>query len=177
MVQEIEIKALLTKDKYNYLRTLLPHRYTKINEDNVTTVKFRPKDVRVRFSDKINEVVFKDTDPTKFSRKEISIGLKGIDECNAMIELLKAVGLEEHPRWTTQRADFICEHEGHEYTLSLQHIPNFAYILEAEALCDSDDPEKHIPNLKRMLSSLGCEPLDPDEFRQKIQEYITTFSK
>ncbi|MBW2997140.1 hypothetical protein KY349_02240, partial [Candidatus Woesearchaeota archaeon] len=165
-MQEVEIKALLTKEKYNYLKALLPNRYRKVNEDNITTVKFKPRDVRVRYSDKLREVVFKDTDPTKFSRNEISINLKDIDDCHNMIALLNEMGLEQHPGWTTERADFVCEFGDHEYTLSLQHIPNFAYLLEAEIL--SDNPDKHIPNLKKILSNLGCEPLDPDEFKEKI---------
>ncbi|MDQ7780680.1 MAG: PAS domain S-box protein, partial [Planctomycetota bacterium] len=60
-------------------------------------------------------------------------------------------------------------------SLSLQDIPNFAYILEAEVM--SDEPDMHIPNLKRLISSLGCEPIEPEEFKEKINEYIKKYSK
>jgi hypothetical protein len=175
-MQEVEIKALLTEEKYRYLKTLLPHKFSKINEDNITTVKFLPQDVRVRYSDKFREVVFKGMDdPTALARKEISIPLQTTEDCQNMIELLKGLGLQQHPGWTTERADFLCEFGDHEYTLSLQHIPNFAYLLEAEII--SENPDKHIPNLKKILSNLGCEPLDPDEFKEKIKEYIEKYGK
>ena len=77
--------------------------------------------------------------------------------------------------WTKEKAEFICELDGHEYTLSLQNIPNFAYILEAEII--SDEPDKHIPVLKKILSSLGVEPLDADEFKEQIREYIRKYGK
>jgi adenylate cyclase class IV len=174
-MKEVEIKALLNEDKYRYLKGLLPARFRKINEDNVTTVKFRPTDVRVRYSDKVKEVVWKDTDPTELSRKEVSINLNSVEDCHKMIALLDAAGLQQHPSWTTERADFVCEMGDHEYILSLQHIPNFAYILEAEIM--TEEPDKHIPNLKKILTTLGCEPLDADEFKAKIKDYIEKYSK
>ena len=173
MSNEIEIKALLTKEKYSELKSVLPQRFKKINEDTITTVKFKPHDIRIRFSDKIQEVVLKDVDPTKFSRKEISINLEGIDDCHNMISLLRGIGLEEHPSWITNREEFTCQIDNHKYTLSLQHIENFAYILEAEII--SDNAEKHIPNLKKIIKDLGCEPIEAEQFKNKIKEYITKY--
>ncbi|MBI5881305.1 hypothetical protein HZB90_04200 [archaeon] len=174
-MKEIEIKALLTAEKYSELKSALPKKFRKINEDNITTIKFKPQDVRVRYSEKLREVVFKDTDPTKVSRKEVSINLAGIEDCHNMVSLLKELGLEQHPSWTTKKDEFACTMDGNEYVLSLQDIPNFAYILEAEVM--SDDAELHIPSLKRIISSLGCEPIEPEEFKEKINEYISKYSK
>lgn len=172
---EVELKAILTKDKYRYLKTLLPHRFKQVNQDKITTVKFRPHDVRVRYSDKLREVVLKDADPTKVTRKEITIPLATMDDCHNMIALLDSLGLQQHPSWTTERADYTHEMGGHTYTLSLQDIPNFAYILEAEII--TDEPDKHIPNLKKILTNLGCEPLDADEFKTKIKEYVAKYGR
>lgn len=165
----------MTEERYRYLKGLLPARFHKINEDNITTIKFRPADVRVRYSDRLREVVWKDTDPTKEVRNEVTIRLNTIEDCHKMVSLLEAAGLSQHPSWTTERADFVCSMDGHEYTLSLQHIPNFAYLLEAEIM--TDQPQRHIPNLKKILSGLGCEPLDADQFKERIKGYIAKFSK
>lgn len=175
MSKEIEIKSLLSKEKYEFLKTILPQKFKKINEDSITTVRFKPKDIRVRFSDKISELVFKDGDPTVMSRNEISIDLKDKNECHKMISLLKELGFEEDPAWLKHKQEFVCEHNGNNYTLSLQHIENFAYILEAEIIADNS--EKHIPNLKQILSKLGCVPIDSNEFKAKINEYIKNFAK
>ena len=174
-MQEVEIKALLTEEKYQELKSSLPDKFRLINKDNITTIKFKPKDVRVRYSDKINELVFKDGDPTVYARKEISINLKDKEDCMRMISFLEELGLSQEPSWTKTKHEFICERDGAEYSLSLQHIPNFAYLLEAERM--SNNPEKHIPVLKSILRDLGCTPLDADEFKNKIKEYIETYSK
>jgi len=176
-MQEVEIKALLTEERYRYLKGLLPARFQKVNDDNITTIKFRPHDVRVRYSDKKREVIFKsgDDDPAAVSREEISIPLQTQEDCDKMVALLDAVGLSQHPTWTTEKQEFLCEMAGNQYTLSLQNIPNFAYILEAEAI--TDEPSKHIPNLKKLIASLGCTPIEPDEFREKVREYQVKYSK
>jgi adenylate cyclase class IV len=175
MVQEIEIKALLTEEKYDELKRTLPLKFRKINEDSITTIKFKPKDVRVRYSQKLREVVFKDGDPTIYSRNEISINLGSIDDCRKMVALLEEMGLEQEPSWTKEKQEFLCEFNGNEYTLSLQFIPNFAYIIEAEIM--ADESGEHINNLKKLLLSIGCEPIEPADFKARIKEYIEKFSK
>ncbi len=175
MVHEIEIKALLTEQQHAELRKTLPVKFKKINEDAVTTVKFKPKDVRVRYSEKLNEIVFKDEDATALSRKEISVNLRDNEDSEKMISILRELGFNNTPPWLTRREEFVCKLYGFEYTLSLQHIENFAYILEAEALADDD--KKHIPVLKEILSGLGCEPIEPEQFKIKIEEYIRKNSK
>ncbi|VVB81932.1 Uncharacterised protein [uncultured archaeon] len=171
---EIEIKALLTKEKYEELQKLLPKKFKKVNEDVITTFRFKPKDVRIRYSDKINELVFKEGDPTKFSRKEVSINLKDRADAENMIAVLRELGFKDDPSWIKKKEEFVCNYNGFEYLLSLQFIENFAYLLEAEIM--SDD-EKHIPNLKQIISSLGCQPIEPAEFNAKIDGYIRKNSK
>ncbi len=189
-MKEIEIKSLLTKEKYEELQKILPQRYQKINEDSITTIRFKPKDLRVRYSNQLNELVFKDGNPTNFSRKEITINLKEKDDCNQMINLLKELGFKDDPSWIKHKQEFVLEFDHQEYTLSLQHIENFAYILEAEIMLEekdlgtgkteNDQTETewvHIENLKKILTSLDCIPIEPKEFNQKIGEYIQKNSK
>ena len=171
MVHEIEIKALLSEEKYEQLKKVLALRYKKVNEDTITTVRFRPKDIRVRYSDKINELVVKEGDPTIFSREEVCINLGSNEDARQMIALLRNIGFKDDPSWIKTKQEFVTKLNGHEYTLSLQHIPNFAYILEAEILCEERDDMIHVPNLKKILKDLGCEPIEPQDFMEKIDEY------
>lgn len=171
---EIEIKSLLTKEKYDELKGLLPVRFKLVNSDSITTVKFRP-DVRVRYSSKLNEVVFKDGDPTHYARNEICINLGSKDDSLNMVRMFRSLGMEEEPSWQKHKDEFSLEKGNDDYTLSLQHIENFAYILEAEIM--SDDAEKHIPVLKGILQELGCEPIEPADFKARINDYIRKNSK
>ncbi len=176
-MKEIEIRALLDKEKYEQIKKELEETYEKKNEDTITTVKFKPKDIRIRYSEKLQEIVFKDKDPTSLARKEITVNLQNKTDCFEMIKLLGEFGLEQDPSWKTIKQEFTHEYNGINYTLSLQHIENFAYILEAEILADQEDEEKHISNLKHILKNLKCEPIEPEEFKQKIKAYVTKYEK
>jgi adenylate cyclase class IV len=168
---EIEIKALLTEEQYNELRAILNNRYEKIEEDEITTFRFRPHDVRVRFSHKINELIYKSDDPTTHSREEITVNLAGREDALRAMEILHALGFKPDPSWLKRKEEFLYKYNDYEYTISLQYIERFAWLLEAEIIADANQ-ELHIRNLKHILSSLGCEPIDPEDFKKRIQQYI-----
>jgi adenylate cyclase class IV len=173
-MREVEIKALLTETQYHKLRELLPQRFEKVEEDTITTHRFRPHDVRVRYSDKIFELVYKSDDPTTHDREEITIRLKSLEDARSTLVLLESLGFRQDPPWVKRKEEFLVPHEGETYTLSLQFIENFAYILEAEIM--TEDAEGHIPKLKEILQRLECEPIDPAEFKARIQAYIARHS-
>lgn len=171
MVQEIEIKAILSDDKYDELRTTLPKRFKKITEDKITTVRFRPNDVRVRHSDKFNELVVKDGDPTIISREDTTINIQDVEDCKKMIQLLQHLGFKPDPPRTKTKEEFVLKYKDQEYILSLQSVPKFAKILEAEIITESHN-DKHVATLKRILTDLGCEPIEQEDFKARIKEYI-----
>jgi adenylate cyclase class IV len=175
MVQEIEIKALLSKEKYEALLKTLPQRFKQIEQDSITTFRFRPKDIRVRYSSKLFELVMKDGDVTDVSRVEHTINLKDEDACKKMISALRFLDFKDDPSWMKHKSEFVCNFKGHDYVLSLQHIENFAYLLEAEIIMDKHD-DLHVQNLKELLKSLDCEPINTEEFKAKIQDYISNNS-
>ena len=177
MVREVEIKALLSEQKYGELCELLPKKFTKVNEDVITTTRFRPNYILVRHSDKIREIVFKDGNPTSVSRNELSINLKDRGDCEKTIALLKQLGFKNDPAWVKRKQEFVCKYGGFEYTLSLQHVENFAYLLEAEIMLEEEDDALHVENLKKVLESLGCQPIEPDEFNARIAAYVENNSR
>jgi len=36
----------------------------------------------------------------------------------------------------------------------------------------AEENELHIQNIKNILTSLGCQPINPDDFKKKIEDYI-----
>ncbi len=172
MVHEIEVRAVLTEQRYNELKKELPQKFKQVDKDTITTVRFRPRDVRVKYSNQGCDFVYKDEDVMKFSRNEITVKLASDKDGKAMEEALKKLGFKHDPPWIKEEQDFVCELDGHTYSLCLQHIVNFAYVLEAEIVCEKNEEEKHVPNLKALLASLGCEPIGVQEYRSMINEYI-----
>lgn len=171
------MRAVLTQQKYEELKKLLPSKFKQINSDVITTVRFRPKDVRVKYSNKGCEFVYKDEDVMKFSRNEVTVKLAGEKDGKAMEEALNRLGFSNDPPWIKEEHDFACEFEGHTYSLCLQHIKNFAYVLEAEIVCEKNEEELHVPILKKLLASIGCEPIGIQEYRAMINDYIRKNSK
>lgn len=169
---EIELKALLTGGDYERLLRELPTKMKSVNEDSVHTIRYRPGDLRLRRSNKIFEFVTKEGDVTNLSRKEIKIELASLDALENFAQLFSILRFKPDPSWLKHKQEFECELNGFKYTVCLQHIENFAYILEVEFLSERDDSMIHEPNLKKIIKELGCEPIEPQDFSKKIREYI-----
>ena len=57
---EVELKALLTKEQYDSLLTYLSKDYIKIDDDIVYNKRYRPGDIRLRYSNRVFELVKKE---------------------------------------------------------------------------------------------------------------------
>ena len=89
-----------------------------------------------------------------------------------MQEALKKQGYKADPPWTKHKKEFIYPYGGFEYIVCLQHIENFAKILEVEFMDQMPDIEIHEPNIREVIKQLGLEPIDSAEFIKKIDKYI-----
>jgi len=174
---EIELKALLSEEKYKKLTDELPKKMKKINEEIIFTTRYRPGDIRLRHSDKTIEIVCKEGDPTKISRKEIVLPLPTKEYLEHFAQALEMLDFTFDPPWEKHKQEFMHKHKGYEYVVCVQHIKNFAYILEVEFLSENDDAHIHEPNLREIIESLGCEPINPEDFSKKIKAYIKKNNK
>jgi hypothetical protein len=185
MVFEIEIKSLLKKEKYEELLKELPKKCKKIESLSMRTHRFRPHDVRVRFCDgdlgNETQLVLKEGDSTNIERKEISVDLKSEKDGKEMINILEHLGFKEDPSWLKHFTNFEINFKKHVYTLSVQYMENFEYLLEAEVILPDDADKKtkdmHIKNLNEIILSLGLKQIDKDDYNKRIQEYIKKFSE
>jgi hypothetical protein len=169
---EIELKALMSEEKYKQLLEELPTKFKLINEDTIHTQKYIPGDIKLRHSDKIIEFVSKEADPTKSSRKEVTIPLASKEELNRFSKALEALNFKQDPPWITHKKEFEIEFQDRKYMMCLQHIENFAYILEVEFLSRENEKDIHEPNIKQIIQQLGLEPINRDEFSARVQKYI-----
>jgi len=172
MVFEIEMKALLTEEQYSKLSQELNERLQLINEDTIHTTRFSPGDLRLRHSNKIREVICKDGDATSVSRKEVSVKLPEQEDLEKFKQLFEILGFKPYPSWINHKQEFEYEFNGYKYVLCLQHIENFAHILEVEYVSENDDKHLHEPNQRAIMKELGCEPINNEEFSEKIKKYI-----
>jgi len=169
---EIELKSLLSKEQYEKLFEELPQKMKLINEETIHTTRYRPGDLRLRHSDKTCEIVCKEGDVTKISRREVKIPLVSKEKINYFSQIFKLLDFRPDPSWTKHKKEFEYHFNGFSYIICLQHIEKFAYVLEVEFLSDEDNSHIHEPNLRAIFKELGCDPINPEDFLNKIQEYI-----
>jgi hypothetical protein len=173
---EIELKSILDRKGYNHLRLELPRRMKPLNEEIIHTTRYRPGDVRLRYSNKRAEIVCKEGDPTKICRLETRITLASKEALQPIHNLLSTLGYRPDPPWTKHKIEFEQRLKGFRYIICLQDIKDFTFLLEVEHLSLKDDSRVHEPNLKSIIRNLGLEPINPEEFTKRIENYIRTNS-
>jgi hypothetical protein len=169
-MHEIELKALLTKEQYDNLISKFNSELEKINEESLHTIAFIPQDIRIRYSEKRRELIYKDKECTNIKRKEIIVNLENEEDISKLRDIFLSLNLEEVPPWVTHRNEYYYNFNNEVYTLCLQHTEKFAYILEVEIMAENH--EIHEDNIKEIISSFGLTPVNNEEFKEKIQEYI-----
>lgn len=143
-----------------------------INEETIHTTRYRPGDVRLRHSDKTLEIICKEGDPTKICRREIKIPLSDKEQLDYFAQVFALLDMQFDPPWVKDKREFSYSINGFSYVVCLQHIRNFAHILEVEFLSETDNSQIHEPNLRQIMFELGCEPIEPKDFSERINKYI-----
>ena len=175
---EIEMKALISEDIYNHLRRELPLKHPKVTEETTQTLRFRPHDIRLRSSDNRKyEFIYKEGDPTTLSRREIIVPLPSQTALENMKIIFSSLGFKPDPPWTKHKLEILRGLNGFNYIICVQHIENFAYLLEVEHISNKDDSQIHRPNLEKIITDMGCVPINPRDFKAKINEYIAANRK
>ncbi|MBC8495880.1 hypothetical protein H8D36_07020 [archaeon] len=173
---EIEMRAVLSKEKYEELARELPKKVKLINQETLITEKFLEKekqiDIRFRHSEKRFEIVCKKGKDATMSRQEITIPLISKKEGEHFLKILELLELKRVPPWTTHRNDYEYEFKDYNYSVSLQHVENFEYILEVEYFGEEHEKEVQEPILKEIIESFGCKPTSEEEIRKKVKQYI-----
>lgn len=169
---EIELKSMLSQEEYNRLSSELPKKMKMINEETIHTKGYMPGDIRLRYSDKTLEIVCKEGDPTKICRKEVKIPLSSMQQLEYFEQIFELLNMRANPPWTKDKREFEYLFNGFTYVVCLQNIHNFAHVLEVEFLSDTDTSQIHEPNLRAIIAELGCKPIDPRDFSERIRKYI-----
>jgi len=174
---EIEIKAVMNKDKYEELDRLLKSdsRFKMINKESINTEFYKADndkiDVRLRYSDKSMEIVCKKGLVTKNVRKEIKIPLPTIEHINHFRQIFDLLPVVSNPQTLKHKQEFLYNYGGYDYIICLQHIENFAYLLEVEFLSKTDNSAIHEKNLLDILKEFGLDVIDNEKFLIRVEDY------
>ena len=118
------------------------------------------------------EIVCKEGNPSEICRKEVKIPLASKEYLKHFEQAFALLDMKADPSWLKHKQEFLYPLNGFDYIICLQHIHNFAYILEVEFLSKTNTSNIHEPNLRKIITELNCEPINPEDFQERIKEYI-----
>lgn len=177
---EIEIRGPLSKEKFGDLVNLFETKAKKITEKNRVLidystfleggVKNRNKDIRLRVTNGIPEIVVKIGEWGEAEqRKELSAFTKE-GEFDTLVEIFGALGFCKG--MLCVRKSKVYEYKDIEF--ALVEVPGHSYYYEAENMAhENEDADKIIKEITDVCKSLGLEVFN----KQQFFEYIDTLNK
>ncbi|MCX6745735.1 MAG: CYTH domain-containing protein [Candidatus Parcubacteria bacterium] len=175
---EIELKALLDEQEYQRIDQLLAgdKRFKLFNTETIKTSFFKDReknDVRLRISDKTCEFVYKKGLVKEYCRLEIKIPLQNKETLEHFIEVMRLLPLHPERGTLKHKKEYYYKYNGFDYIVCLQHLENFAYILEVEFLAQTPaESEFHIKNIHEIFEDLKVEVINGEKFMERLYHYI-----
>ena len=117
-------------------------------------------------------MVCKDGDATKMCRKELKLSFDTQEEFDNMSNIFKELRIQNDSVLLTHKQDFEYILDDIKYTISLQDIKNFAYVLEVEISTDDPNMPLHEKNIRTIFKELKVQAIEPKEFNDKITRYM-----
>lgn len=175
---EIELKAILSKEKYEEINKILNsnQKYRLFNTETIKTTFYKSdgekNDIRLRKSDKTIEIVYKRGLMTKICRQELRIPLVSVEKLEYFGRVFDALPLEKQRPTIKHKQEFSYHFNGYDYVICLQYLEELAYILEVEFLGESEEESKiHEPNLHAILKELGLSLIDGEKYTKRVNDY------
>jgi adenylate cyclase class IV len=175
---EIELKALLDEAEHKRLAKVLEEdaRFKLFNTETIKTSFFKDReknDVRLRISDKTCEFVYKKGLVKEYCRLEIKIPLQDKETLEHFIKVMRLLPLHAERGTLKHKKEYSYNYKGFDYIVCLQHLENFAYILEVEFLAETQDvSELHIKNIQEIFDDLGVKLIDGEKFMDRVYQYV-----
>lgn len=174
---EIELKALITKEQYDKFSEILPKEYTKVNDDLIHSIRYRPGDIRLRYSNRIFELVHKTGQENKICKKETKIYFDNVDEFNNMKSIFSDLKILCDAEINIHKQDYEILLDEFRYIICLQNIKDYAYVLEVEYLNEDENYLIHERNIRSIFKRLNIQPIDPKEFNDRLTRYLLVNKK
>lgn len=130
---------------------------------------FRQTDeaLRVRTIGDANWVTYKGAviGTTAKTRHEIEVGFdEGARSADQVLEILRLLGFRFVREVRKTRRSFTLNHEGHQFEIALDEVPELGHFLEIELLAEEDDRILAETALWKMAHSLGLVIAEPRSY-------------
>ncbi|MBX4196347.1 CYTH domain-containing protein [Candidatus Pacearchaeota archaeon] len=155
---EVEIRSLISQDKYDELISFFKQNSEFLGEDYQETHYFdSDQDLRIQKNNTFSKVWLKKGKIHDDHREEIEIKCKK-EDFEKLESLYHALGYKVSIKWFRNRHSF----DWNGIVVALDHTKGYGHIIELEILSDEENKEKNLKLLKEKLASLNI-PLTPKE--------------
>ena len=167
MAIEVEVKGIISKERYEELLNFFKKEGKFINEDNQETHYFETKDdLRIQKNDFFSKICFKEGELHDEFREEIDIKCKK-DEFDNLKRLFDNLGYGVLVKWFRKRHTY--EWEG--FTVTLDDTKGFGNIIEIEKVTTDEDKETALNLIKEKFQKLGIPISSKEELKKKFEHY------
>ncbi len=174
---EIEVRGLLTKEKFDNLVCLFEAKAKKTAEKNRVLidystfleggVKNRNKDIRLRVTNGTPEIIVKIGEWGGSERRKELSAFTSPGEFDTLVEIFGELGFCKG--MLCVRKSKVYEYRDIEF--ALVEVPGHSYYYEAEKMVhEEEDAEKIIEEIKNVCKELNLEVLDKKHFFEYIEK-------
>jgi len=164
---EIEIRAFISKYKYNKLLSYFKQKAKLVKEDNQETIYFDcSQDLRIQRNDFTSKIWMKEGNLHDDCREEIEIHTEK-DNFEKLQLLFERLGYKEEIKWLRKRKQF--DWEG--IKVCLDYSVGYGYIIELEKIGTKEKETGILTLLRSKLKELEVEETLKEEFNRKYEDY------
>jgi predicted adenylyl cyclase CyaB len=167
MTTEVEIRALLTKEKYEELLAFF-HEQCNIESEDHQEIRYlkAPFDLRIQQNDYCSKITKKGGDIHDPSREEVEIECKR-EDFERLQQLFTALGHDIKMVWYRTRNTF--EWKG--ITVMVDWSKGLEPVIELEMLTTPEHSAKALAHLREKLHELGIEETPVDIMKKRFENY------
>lgn len=164
---EVEIKSLISKEKYEELLEFFLKNSELIKEDYQETFYFDlDSNLRIQRGNNSAKLWHKSGKVHDEFMEEIEIEVKRNDFEN-LEKFLNKLGHSVKIKWFRKRKQF----NWLGIIVSLDHTKNYAYIIELEIMSSEENKEKNLELLKEKFKELKIEITSKEKFKNEYENY------
>ena len=164
---EVEIKALISEEKYNSLLEFFKENGELKNEDYQETYYFDcEEDLRIQKNNFFSKIVLKKGKVHDETREEMEIKFDK-EQFKELEKLFSLLGYGVEIKWFRNRKSFIWDG----IKAEVDYTKGYGYILELEKMSDEENKDETLRMLKEKLVELDIKLTPREEFDRKFEDY------
>jgi len=170
---EAEVRSFISPRQYEELKEFLKTNGRFVNEDYQITYYFSGEhDLRIQKNNFFAKIWMKKGKIHDDYREEIEIKFDRND-FEKMEAALIALGYDVEVKWFRKRLNF----EWNDVMVTLDFTEGYGYIIELEKMCQENEKEKVVEELKQMMKEVGIELTPKEIFEERFQYYKNNWRK